>query len=446
MSGNRTQIPEGVRDRLPREAARIRKVSEQLEGLFRAWGYREVVTPGFEYLETVTAGAGSLGRREDLYQFFDRKGRTLALRADMTTPIARIAVTKMGGEPLPLRLSYFAPVYRHRGQKAGSAHEIWQAGIELIGAPGPAADAEVVAIACAALATTGLEGFKIGLGHVDFVEGIFAAAAIPPALEAELREAMVARDLVAFEKSVVEADLPRERADLLMGMATFQGSYKEAVERFRDVGNGRVARALEQLGTVLAVLSDLGMADQVSLDLGLSRSLQYYTGIVFEGYAPGVGAPVLGGGRYDHLLADFGGDGPATGFALELDRLLAALDRQGKLLPDPGVDVVVECPPGREAEAMATARALRAQGLVVEVDLLGRSGEELMAYARERGARQVRFLSGDAPAAAPDGAPAAGVIAGTDPIVGASAGAGGQAASPRRMAVRRCPPGFTSIH
>ena len=120
VPNSRNQIPEGVRDQLPREAAQMRRLADRLSDVFGTWGYREVVTPGLEYLETVTAGAGSQGRREDLYQLFDRKGRTLALRPDMTTPIARVAATKMAGEPLPLRLSYFAPVYRHRAQKAFS--------------------------------------------------------------------------------------------------------------------------------------------------------------------------------------------------------------------------------------------------------------------------------------------------------------------------------------
>lgn len=385
----RTQIPEGVLDRLPREAARMRRLIGQLEGVFRSWGYREVVTPSFEYLETVTAGAGSLGRREDLYQFFDRKGRTLALRPDMTAPIARLAAAKMAGDALPLRLSYFAPVYRHRDRKAGSASEIWQGGVELIGAASAAADAEVIALACAALAAAGLDGFKIGLGHVDLVEGLFAEAGVEPALEAELKEAMVARDLVAFEKGVAQAGLAQDKAELLLALVHFHGSFAEAVARFSGVGNGRVAGALERLGAILELLAAMGVAGQVSLDLGLVRSLGYYTGVVFEGYAPGVGAPVMGGGRYDNLLADFGGDGPATGFALELDRLLAALERQNRLGDEPSLDVLIACPPGREVEAMARARQLRERGLTVAVDLLGRSGEALAAYAKERGAGRV---------------------------------------------------------
>lgn len=390
----RSEIPEGVRDRLPREAARMRHVFGRLEDVFRAWGYREVITPVFEYLETVVAGAGTLGKKEDLYQLFDRKGRTLALRADMTTPIARLVATKMTGEPLPLRLSYFAPVFRHRDKKAGSVHEIWQAGVELIGAPGPAADAEVVALACTALTRAGVNGVKIGLGHVGLVEGVFGAAGVGASLEAELKEAMVSRDLVAFEKGVSAAGLDKKKADLLLSLATFQGSHDEAIGRFSSAADERIISALGELGTILSLLDSFGVSGQVSLDLGLVRSLEYYTGVVFEGYAPGVGAPVLGGGRYDNLLGDFGGDLPATGFAVEVDRLLAALERQCTLEDEPGVDAIVECPPGGEAHAAARARHLRELGLKVEVDILGRRGEELQAYARSRNAARVFLADG----------------------------------------------------
>lgn len=395
----RNQIPEGVKDRLPREAARVRSLFGSLGTVLGAWGYREVVTPAFEYLETATAGAGA--RREDLYQFFDRKGRTLALRPDMTNAIARLAATKLAGEQLPLRLAYYANVFRHRERKSGSLHEIWQAGVELIGAASTAADAEMIALACEALAQTGLEGYKIGLGHVDFVEGLFEEVGLPAESQAELKDALVTRDLVAFEKGVFAAGLSSDAADLLLSLATFHGSYDQAVERYGSVTNQRVTGALRQVGELLVLLQAYGVSEQVSVDLGLARGFGYYTGVVFEGYAPGVGAPVLGGGRYDQLLADFGGDAPATGLAIDIERLLSALERQGKLNGEHGPDFLVVCEQGEEAAAIARARELRSQGHTAEVDLLRRTDPELAAYARSRGARQVVRATGSEAVATP---------------------------------------------
>lgn len=390
----RHQVPEGVKDRLPREGYRLRRVMTDLLRLFGLWGYREVVTPAFEFLETVLAGQGSLGRREDYYQLFDRRGRTLALRPDMTAPIARLAATRMAGEPLPLRLSYWGPVFRYREQRAGAMHEIWQAGVEHIGAGGGPADAELIALACEALAATGLEGFKVGIGHVEFIEGILEEAGVTPEQAEGLKEALAARDLVAYEK--LAREVPGPGAELLLQLADFRGDHQAAVARFGRLGSPRITRALGELAEALRLLDAYGVAHQVALDLALARSFGYYTGVVFEGYAPGVGAPVLGGGRYDNLLADFVPDGaaaPAIGFALDLERVLIALERQGRNPEDPALDLLLVPEPGAEPRALAQARELRRQGLAVEVELERRTPEERAAYVRSRGVREVRRIA-----------------------------------------------------
>lgn len=391
---SRNQIPEGVKDRLPREASQMRELAGRLTAVFARWGYREVMTPAFEFVETVAAGL-SAASREDLYQLFDRRGRTLALRPDMTTPIARLAATKLASEPLPLRLSYWAEMFRHQGRKSGSLHEVWQAGVELIGAAGAAADAEMVALACEALAATGLDGYKVGLGHVDFVEGLFSYANLSPAAADELKEALVTRDFVAYEKGVAASGTAPDMADLLLSLMSFHGSWEEALGRYSGVTNARVRRALQQIGETLTLLQAAGVGDQVSLDLGLARSFGYYTGVVFEAFAPGVGMPVLGGGRYDALLADFGLPQPATGFALDADALMAALDRQGKLTTEPAIDYLVAAAPGCDAQAIARAMSLRRQGQAVELELLGRQGEALAAYARSRRAANLIVVGPD---------------------------------------------------
>lgn len=396
----RNQVPEGVKDRLPREAASLSGLGERLLSVFAAWSYRQVTTPAFEFVETVSAGL-TAASREDLYQFFDRRGRTLALRPDMTTPIARLVSTRLAGEPLPLRLSYWADVFRHQGRKSGALHEVWQAGVELVGAAGAAADAEVVALACEALAATGLEGYKVGLGHVDFVEGLFAYADLGAGAVAELKEALVLRDFVAYEKGVATAGVPAATADLLLSLMSFHGTWQEALRRYSGVENARVQRALAQLGETLRFLEAAGVQAQVALDLGLARSFGYYTGVVFEAFAPGVGLPVLGGGRYDGLLAEFGPPQPATGFAMDAEALLAALERQGKTAPDAGLDYLVAAAPGGAEQALARAVALRRQGRSVELELLGRSGEALAAYARQRGARQLLVVGPESETAQP---------------------------------------------
>lgn len=380
-------LPDGVKDRLPREAARLNELAGRLVEVFRLWGYREVMTPAFEFLETAMAGQEARARREDYYQLFDRRGRTLVLRPDMTAPIARLAATRAGVEPLPLRYSYRGPVFRRRGHRYGELHEVWQAGVELIGAGGPRADAEIIALACEALEAAGLAGYQIGVGHVEVVEGLLARTAVPGGAADGLREALAARDLVAFEK--LARDACPEGAPLLTEMATFTGSPREAMGRFGGPPGDRVRAALEEIDETLRILEGYGVRDRVCLDLGLARHFGYYTGIVFEAYAPGVGAPVLGGGRYDRLLEAFGAPAPATGLALDLDRVLQALDRQGAPVPEEELDVLLVPDPGAEGRAYAQARRLRAGGKAVEVEVCGLTGEALDAYARARRARRV---------------------------------------------------------
>jgi ATP phosphoribosyltransferase regulatory subunit len=397
----RGAIPEGVRDRLPREARLQRWLSGRLSETFLQWGYREVITPTFEFVEGVLAGAGVLGRREDLYQLFDRRGATLALRPDMTTPIARLVGTRMAGEPLPLRLAYIAPVFRYPRVRAGGAHEVWQAGVELIGSASALADAEVVALACQSLASAGLSGFKLGLGHVAFLAGLFEWAGLNELLIRELKAALVARDLVGYERRLRGADLPAETEAVLLALPTFRGDLAAAEAQFGGLGAPSVERALQELGQVMALLEAAGLAGSVALDLSLCHALDYYTGLIFEGHLPGLGSPALTGGRYDALLTEWGGPSAATGFALELDRVMEALERQGRLPTLPGPDVVLACEPGQELEAMREATRLRAQGLSVEIDLGGRTGEELVAYARQREAGRVVVPGADGTAEAP---------------------------------------------
>lgn len=387
----RGAIPEGVRDRLPREARLQRWLSGRLSDTFLQWGYREVITPTFEFVEGVLAGAGVLGRREDLYQLFDRRGATLALRPDMTTPIARLVGTRMGGEPLPLRLAYVAPVFRYPRVRAGGAHEVWQAGVELIGSESALADAEVVALACQSLTSAGLGGFKLGLGHVAFLSGLFEWAGLSELVVRELKAALVARDLVGYERRLRGAGLEAPKEAVLRALPTFRGDLAAAVAQFGGLGAPSVEKALQELGQVMALLEAAGLAGSVALDLGLCHALDYYTGLIFEGHLPGLGAPVLTGGRYDALLTEWGGPSAATGFALELDRLLEALERQGKLPVLAGPDVVLACEPGQEVQVMQEATRLRAQGLSVEIDLGGRAGEALATYARQREAGRVAY-------------------------------------------------------
>lgn len=334
----KTRIPEGVRDIVFEEANQLRRLEGLLAGYFEKAGYREVIPPTFGFLESMGAGAG-VRVQEDLYKFIDRRGRILALRPDMTTPVARLAATHLasGENGEPLRIWYSGQVFRYEESRRGRPHEFRQTGVELIGAAGPEADAEVLSLAIAVLEAAGLPEFSIALGHVDLLEGIWDGAAVNEDTREILRADLGLRDHVAYEKHVFSLGLNPDLTGILISViggsadginGGSSGGFPPEWEALRSSERfSRAAGALADLAAVLDRLHGLGQAGRICLDLTLLRNFNYYTGTVFEAFAPGLGTRILGGGRYDNLLGEFGRPRPATGFALEPENLLIALER-----------------------------------------------------------------------------------------------------------------------
>lgn len=325
-----TRIPEGVRDILFAEAARLRAIEARVAAAFEAAGCRELVPPTLEFLD-VLAG-GSRIAPEELYKLVDRRGRVLALRPDFTTPIARMIATHYDAVAEPLRVWYAGQVFRCEDERDSRAHEFRQMGVEWIGAPGDAADAatdvEVLRLAAASLQAAGAREFAIAIGHVDALEGLWDGAGIDPCARDELRAALGRRDYVAYEQAVLRRGLAAEVAELLVNavLAPPADARRLLPPFAAGAAWARARSGLEQLGSLVAALQEDGLGQRVSADLALVRDFRYYTGVVFQAFLPGAGAPVLGGGRYDNLLGEFGRPRPATGFALYLERLLAVLE------------------------------------------------------------------------------------------------------------------------
>lgn len=374
------QLPAGVSDLLPPEAAALRQLEQRLLNCFRSWGYQEVMTPTFEFATTFQAGSPA-GEEGALYKFIDRQGRVLALRPEMTAPIARLVATSLRRRELPLRLGYSARVFRYEEPQAGRRREFHQAGVELIGAGGVAGDVEIIALAVESLAQAGLEDFRLGLGQVAVTKGVLQDLALPPEAVAGIKSALASKDLVALERLYDEYHLEGERRRRLELLATIHGG-REALEEARACfGRTAAAASLAELSRVWEALGAAGLEKWLFIDLGILRDFDYYTGIVFEGYVPGLGAPVCGGGRYDGLLAQFGYPCPATGFALGLERLLLARGETAPASLAGGYLVA-----GRDLAALLKrARELRSDGTAVVLDGESRSRQEAAARAAARG-------------------------------------------------------------
>ncbi|MDR7867487.1 MAG: ATP phosphoribosyltransferase regulatory subunit [Sporomusaceae bacterium] len=388
------QIPYGTKDFLPRDARRKRAAENALAGLFARWGYDEVVTPTFEYLETLTVGvSGDLV--QSLFKFFDKNNAILALRPDMTTPIARVAATRFRESVPPLRLFYLTNVFRQEQAQAGRQCEFYQAGVELLGAGGPAADAEVVALAVAALLEAGLTNFQVGLGQVQFINGVMAESGLTATEQQRVKQCMVSRDLVGLGEILAGSSLSTDAQRLIREIPLLHGGDKVVSEAYRLVGNDTSRAALDNLADIRRLLAGYGVERYVTFDLGLIRDFDYYTGMVFEGYTPGLGFPLCGGGRYDNMVAAFGVDCPATGFAMGIERILLALERQGIAPPEAVRDAYVAWGGGALAVAIAEADRLRREGFTVEMALEACSRSEAETAQAAKGYARLMYFDGN---------------------------------------------------
>ena len=283
------QIPYGVRDFLPREAKRKRFIEDAVANLFARWGYDEVVTPTFEYLETFAVGADN----EAMFKFFDKNNRILALRPDMTTPIARLAATRLKDNHLPHRLFYLTNVFRQEQAQAGRQCEFYQAGVELFGSPGPVADAEVVALAVYAMREAGLENFQIGLGQVDFINGVMDSSQLQIKERQQVKQAMISRDLVGLGEILEKSQLTVDMRQLLKQIPLLHGDMQVLTQAYGMVNNPLSRAALDNLADIYRLLTSYGVEQYVNFDLGIIRDFDYYTGMIFEGYTPGLGFPIM---------------------------------------------------------------------------------------------------------------------------------------------------------
>jgi len=316
------RIPSGTRDVLPDEMRELRAMTDRIRAVFESGGYGEVYTPALEYEDTFAREDrlhGTSPATHPAYRLFDEQGNVLVLRPDMTIPIARVVATRYAHVEPPLRFCYFAHAYRGVRPQRGQSRELLQAGIELIGAPAPDGTAEALSVLCAALDAAGLRTYRVGLGDASLYPELLAALGVEADAGERVLSALARGNFVDVETEIRTLQLDPPDAELLLTVPRIRGGP----EVLRDL-HGPLEGAATGMRAVHRLL-DAGVAERVIFDLGLVRSLGYYTGAVFQVYDPAHGVPIGSGGRYDELLAGFGRPLPAVGFALNVERLHIAL-------------------------------------------------------------------------------------------------------------------------
>jgi len=383
--------PRGFRDVLFDEGREREAVAGAISAGFSAWGYEPVETPVVEEYRTLEAAAG-----EDIehaaFRLFDVDGSLLALRPEMTVPIARVVASRLAQTPGPHRIRYAADVFREHASLRGQSRQFTQVGIELIGADGPVADAEVVLLLLGALESAGLSSFLVGISTAEVLRAVVDRAGGPAGWREAAITAAQNRNLVEIDRLALRDDLSPELAAALREVPRIRGG-REALDRCREViAACGCTDALLPLSRTWAILEGLGAVDRVQIDFGIMRSFGYYTGLQIEAYAPGLGLPLAGGGRYDHVLSTFGHAAPAAGFALGLERVMIALAEQGRTPSLEPLDAVLG---GSEPVAVfAAAARLREAGWCVRI-APGEPGLAVVREADARGAAEALVATGE---------------------------------------------------
>jgi ATP phosphoribosyltransferase regulatory subunit len=361
-----------MRDLLPEEAAARRTLARQALECFALRGYAVVTPPVFEFAEVLERGLGVLDPGEVLRFVEPESGEVAALRPDMTPQIARIIATRLRERPPPFRLGYEGTVLRRRSGRARKHRQIPQVGVELAGVAGPDGDLELLALAADAFRATGLERFTVDMGDAGVVRALLAPLA--PEDQERISDALARKDPAEIARACADANAPY--ADSLTALPDLHGGRDALVEGVGRLARSPAAAAAARLLALFDAATACGLGAHVTADLGEVRGFAYYTGTVFHAYAPGTGDAIGSGGRYDELLARFGWDLPAAGFALDLDRLGEALGAAGVI--------------GRAALRVAVVgraddprlEGLRARGIAA---VAGASRGDALAWARAWG-------------------------------------------------------------
>nr|WP_295971580.1 ATP phosphoribosyltransferase regulatory subunit [uncultured Bacillus sp.] len=316
--------PLGMRDTLPELYEMKHSVRISISEVMKQWGYQFIETPTLEYYETV--GAASAILDQQLFKLLDQQGHTLVLRPDMTSPIARVAASKLLKEDLPLRLGYSANVFRAQQREGGRPAEFEQIGVECIGDSTISADGESIALLIDSLTETGLVNFQLSVGHIGFVKEFFIDILGTEERVNALTTFLYEKNYVGYREHVKQLTLSSIDKQRLLNFLKLRGGAEVIEAALELLENEKGKTALLELQQLWDILTDYGQAGtRVKFDLTLVSHMSYYTGILFEVYADQVGFPIASGGRYDRLLKKFGKDTGATGFAIRLDRLLEAL-------------------------------------------------------------------------------------------------------------------------
>jgi histidyl-tRNA synthetase len=380
-----------MRDLLPVDAEMMRYVEMVSRTISKLYGYQEIITPVLESYELLAAKT-SEEIRERMYTFKDLGDRKVALRPEFTASVARLVVNKLKNEPQPMRLFSVGSLYRYDEPQYGRFREFWQANYELFGSDRPEADAEILILTNNILKKLGLENYRFKVGHAGILKGILTTEGLDDSQQNSVRQ-LLDKKLWAEALDVArEADISQKGQEVLEMLLDIKGEDAlHVLSQIREcVKDYEIALdAVDNLWRILELIKGSGAKLEVVVEAGFARGLEYYTGMIFESYIPGLDIALGGGGRYDKLIELFGGEHiPAVGVAQGIDRIVLALTKQNvsqKTAKKNSV-VVISVKDECMAKALEMSAMLRNRGLPVDLAVMGRSISRALADANRRSA------------------------------------------------------------
>ena len=387
--------PEGVRDIYNRECETKLAIQKKLSTVLHLYGYQDIQTPTFEYDDVFRKEIGSTSTKE-LYRFFDREGNILTLRPDITPSVARAAATLFETEDFPIRLCYAGNTFTNHTSYQGRLKENTQLGAELIGLDSIEADAEMLAMVVDGLKRTGLKEFQVNIGHVDFIQSLLEATGLEDDEMDEIRTLINNRNYFGVEEILDNRSVKESVKEAFHILPELMGGPEILESAARIAPSAEARLAVTRLQQIYKLLRLYKAEDHVTFDLSMSGSYGYYTGIIFRAYTYGTGDAVVRGGRYDHLLEKFGKSTPSIGFAIIIDELMSALNRQ-KISVQTAKRNLLVYTEATEKWAVSLARSFRAKGKNIE--MLKREPEEerevYEAYGKRSSITGILYLTDD---------------------------------------------------
>jgi histidyl-tRNA synthetase len=379
-----------------------RSVEAMLRWTFERYGYREVQTPTFEHLELITEKSGE-EITDHLYSFKDKSDRKLALRPELSAPTIRLYVNELRNRPKPRKLYYFENCFRYERTQKGRYREFWQAGVELVGSSRAEAEAEVVALSINCLEDVGLKKYSLVIGNLGILRAILNHYEIPEDKQNHIFSLLDKKEPQSLQSFLNQESIPEQAKSSLLDMVKRQeGSGRIGLSELESGLSNKTKKIikpeLDDFKEFLDMLKDFGVINY-DIDFLIARGLDYYTGMVFEIFADGLGAQnqILGGGTFSLVKLLGGGDTPSCGFAFGFDRLMLALESQNQMPAASAVPQVFVVPESRKMlnRAIEIVSFLR-KDVACDLEIMGRKLDKSLSYADAEGIPYVLIVSKEA--------------------------------------------------